>query len=128
MSIFGFSKDEKYRFKVKNGDESPCTPKYELLEEEERFIQGFLYKCKINGVPPRKIEFRRIYTGLINIFYKGNFGRVGGFNFQTDPSFVSYNVNNDPFADGELIEGEYDDCVKGIDYIIEFIKKYVSKV
>lgn len=127
MAILGFLKDKKYKFKVELGDDSLCTPEYKLLEEEERFIQEFLKKCKLSGISLRKIKFERNYIGLINIYFKGRFGRVGGFNFQKKPHIVSYKINDEPFEGGELIEGGYDDCVKGIDYILDFINKYAAK-
>ncbi|MBR5236246.1 MAG: hypothetical protein IKW06_02580 [Clostridia bacterium] len=127
MGIFGFSKNKKYRFKVRIGDDSLRTPQYKLLEEEERFIQEFLSKCKANGLPLRKIKFERMYIGLINIFYKGRSSRVGGFNFQKKPSYVSYSINDELFDEGGSFEGGYDDCVQGIDHIIKFIKEYIEK-
>ena len=127
MGIFGFSKNKKYKFKVVSGDDSLRTPKYELLEEEERFIQEFLHKCKMNGISLRKIKFKRIYIGLINIHHKDRFGKVAGFNFQENPAVVLYRINDERFSDGEMIQGDYDECIKAIDYIIEFIKEYVEK-
>lgn len=104
---------------------SELPKKFKLLEEEERFIQEFLHNCKINGISPRKIKFKRSSIGLINAFYKGHFGRIMGFNFQEEPAVVLYRINDERFSDGEMIKGGYEDCVKAIDTIIKYMKEYV---
>ena len=116
------SKHISYNFQIKYSTSSP-TKLYEITGEESKFIIMLLSKAENIGLSPKKFRFIRMSNGIISVDYDyfQNGGFVGKVKLQGRKTYILYMKN---LYDSATVDGDIDECLKGIDYWLAYIKKY----